>query len=325
MTSTTQSTTERRSVTSGNVFCGLLLLALVARLTLGGVLSTPVVSTWTTVFAAICIQAAPFLVLGIGVSTVIAVFVPPSFFSRALPSRPALAVPVAGIAGAALPGCECGSVPVAAALMNRGVARGPAVAFLLSAPAINPVVLVATAVAFRGEPSMVLARFVASLVAAMVVGWVWQRAGRAVPVARRRTMPAGAGRAARVRLTASHDMAQALGLLVLGAGAAATLQVAVPRSWLAQLGGSSVVGVVVLSLLAVALAVCSEADAFIAASFTQFSLTARLAFMVVGPAVDVKLVAMQAGTFGRRFAARFAPLTLLVATVSAAVTGAVLL
>ena len=51
----------------------------------------------------------------------------------------------------------------------------------------------------------------------------------------------------------------------------------------------------------------------------------RLVFLVVGPAVDVKLVAMQAGLFGRAFAQRFAPLTFLVATLIATAVGAVLL
>jgi uncharacterized membrane protein YraQ (UPF0718 family) len=76
-----------------------------------------------------------------------------------------------------------------------------------------------------------------------------------------------------------------------------------------------------LGLLAVALAVCSEVDAFVAASLRQFPLEARLVFLVVGPAVDVKLVAMQVGVFGRRFATRFAPLTFAVAVVSAALVG----
>jgi uncharacterized membrane protein YraQ (UPF0718 family) len=69
------------------------------------------------------------------------------------------------------------------------------------------------------------------------------------------------------------------------------------------------------------MAICSEADAFVAASLTQFSLSARLAFMVVGPMVDVKLIALQAGTFGGRFALRFAPLTLAVAVASALLVG----
>ncbi len=99
----------------------------------------------------------------------------------------------------------------------------------------------------------------------------------------------------------------------------------IPRSWLDALAGSAVGGVIALSLLAVLLAVCSEADAFIASSLTQFSLTARLAFMVVGPAIDVKLLAMQIGTFGARFAARFAPLTLVVAAACASAAGALVL
>jgi hypothetical protein len=47
--------------------------------------------------------------------------------------------------------------------------------------------------------------------------------------------------------------------------------------------------------------------------------------MVVGPAVDVKLIALQAGTFGRSFAARFAPATFLVALASAVIVGGLLL
>ena len=234
------------------------------------------------------------------------------------PTRPALAVPVAGLAGCALPGCECGSVPVASALMSRGVAVGPAIAFLLSAPAINPVVLTATAVAFPGHPMVVLARFLASLLAAVVVGWIWQRLGRDVPAARPSVLAADADRWTRARLTASHDLAQSLGLLCIGAAGAATLNVALPRrgwtGWPVRPSAASSRS----SLLAVLIAVCSEADAFIASSLTQFSLTARLAFMVVGPAIDVKLFALQAGTFGWPVARRLAPLTLVVAAGSAA-------
>jgi hypothetical protein len=315
----------RRRISSTDVFCGLLLAAVAAKFAFSGLLSTPSASAWTTVFAAICIQASPFLALGVLISTTIAVFVPPAFFTRALPKRAALAVPIAGIAGAALPGCECGSVPVASALLSRGVAIGPAIAFLLSAPAINPVVLTATAVAFPGHPVVVLARFVASLVASVVIGWSWQRLGRDVPVRARPPLAIDADRWTRARVTASHDLAQSAGLLCIGAAGAATLDVVLPRRWLDGLAGSPVGSIVALSLLAVLIAVCSEADAFIASSLTQFSLTARLAFMVVGPAIDVKLFALQAGTFGWPVARRLAPLTLVVAAVVAGVVGWLLL
>ena len=75
------------------------------------------------------------------------------------------------------------------------------------------------------------------------------------------------------------------------------------------------------TVLAVVLSICSEADAFVAASFTSFSLTARLAFLVVGPMVDLKLYALQVGTFGRGFAARFAPTTFAVAVIVSCITG----
>ena len=125
--------------------------------------------------------------------------------------------------------------------------------------------------------------------------------------------------------TAEHDFLHAGGFLVIGAATAASLQTLVPRSVLDSVAGRGLLGVLALAGLAVVLAICSEADAFVAASLTQFSLTARLAFMVVGPMVDVKLVALQAGTFGRRFTSFFAPLTFCVAVSSAVLVGALLL
>jgi uncharacterized protein len=125
--------------------------------------------------------------------------------------------------------------------------------------------------------------------------------------------------------TAQHDLLHAGGFLVVGAATAATLQTMVPRSVLDTLSDSPALSVLALAGLAVLMAICSEADAFVAASMTQFSMTSRLAFMVVGPMVDVKLIALQAGTFGRTFAIRFAPLTFVAAVVSAALVGWVLL
>lgn len=311
-------------VGSVGVLTGTLVAVLALQPLLVGAFDAPAVEAWATVFVAVVVQAVPFLVLGVVISAVIATFVPATFFERALPRRAIAAVPVAGIAGAALPGCECASVPIAGRLMSRGVAAPAALAFLLSAPAINPVVLVATAVAFPGRPEMVLARFVASLAAAVVVGWVWARFGRAEwtravsrPAPMDRTL---AGFAAACR----HDFVNAGGFLVIGSFTSATLNVVVPRSVL-DVVGTSWLAVPMLAVLAVVLAICSEADAFIASSLTQFSLTARLAFLVVGPMVDIKLIAMQAGLFGRAFVIRFAPLVFVVGIVTSVAIGGWLL
>ncbi|MER5913701.1 permease [Streptomyces sp. NPDC001982] len=317
---------EGRRLSSPLALTLLLLVALMLQGPIRGALSTPVMQSWMTVFVAVVVQALPFLVLGVLLSAVIAVFVPPSFFARALPSRPALAVPVAGMAGAVLPGCECASVPVAGALVRRGVTPAAALAFLLSAPAINPIVLTATAVAFPRDPEMVVARFAASLLVACAMGWLWQRVGRTDwlrPPAH--ATHEGQSRGEAFWGSVRHDVMHAGGFLVLGATAAATLKAVAPASWLRTAADNPVFSVLALAVLAVVLSICSEADAFVAASLTQFSLTARLAFLVVGPMIDLKLFAMQAGTFGRGFALRFAPATFALAIVGAVLTGAVLL
>jgi uncharacterized membrane protein YraQ (UPF0718 family) len=106
---------------------------------------------------------------------------------------------------------------------------------------------------------------------------------------------------------------------------AAAFGVLVPQSWLEALGGQLVLAIVVMALLAVVLALCSEADAFVAVSMTALPLLPRLVFLVVGPAVDVKLIALQSGAFGKSFAARFAPATFVVAIACALAAGAVFL
>lgn len=307
------------------VLVGVLLACALAATTLhNAVFDSAALSTVGTVFCGVFVQAIPFLVLGVMVSGLIAVFVSVERLARWLPRRPAAAVAAAGVAGVALPGCECGSVPVARRLFGEGGATGAAaLTFMLAAPAINPVVLVATAVAFPGAPTMVFARLGASLLTAVVMGWAWSRWGRPEWITRR--LPAAGTRTESRRVVfveaARHDFLQAASYLVIGAAAAALLHVVVPQWMFTHVASDLVLGVALMGALAVALALCSEADAFVAASLTTVPLLPRLVFLVVGPAVDVKLFAMQAGMFGRAFAARFAPCTFLVATASACAVG----
>jgi uncharacterized membrane protein YraQ (UPF0718 family) len=301
-----------------------LLVLLAGQSWIASALDDPAVRAWTTVFVAIAVQALPFLVLGTLLSAAITAFVPASVFTRVLPRRAALAVPVAGAAGAVLPGCECASVPVARGLIQRGVAPAAALAFLLSSPAINPVVITATAIAFPGSPEMVAGRFLASLGTAVVMGWLWVRFGKDewLKVPRRiANAPEGAGRWETFRLAMQHDLLHAGGFLVVGGITAATLNVTVPREVMDSVSGNFWFSVLALALLAVVLAVCSEADAFVAAGLAGFPPTARLAFMVVGPMVDVKLIALQIGTFGRAFAVRFATATFVVAVLASLLVG----
>jgi uncharacterized membrane protein YraQ (UPF0718 family) len=293
----------------------LVLCVVMTRGSLLARFGSPAIDNWSTIFLSLTLQALPFLMLGVLASAAVSTLIPSHWFARILPSSEYLAVPVAGAAGALLPGCECSSAPVAGRLVSKGVSVAPALTFLLAAPAINPVVLVSTAVAFPGAPEMVVARLVASFLAAVGVGLFWARFAEPGWVeARLRESMARSHSHAFVE-TAVRDFLQAGGFLVLGAGLVATLHTLVPQNAIDALGGNELVAALSLALLAVALSICSEADAFVAAGMTQFSLRARLLFLVVGPMVDIKLISLQVATFGRRFALRFAPLTLCIAII----------
>lgn len=309
------------------IVAGTLLVLVALQPVLADTLAIPLLQTWSAMFVSIMVQAIPFLTLGVLVSAVIASTIPAERLARALPKNRALAVVSASGAGVLLPGCECGSVPISGRLVARGVAPSAALAFMLAAPAINPVVLVATSVAFPGQPEMVLARFLASLATAVAMGLLWIRSGQTeqlIARARARVVD-GPTKIETFTATFRHDLLHAGGYLVIGAAVAATLQTLVPRSIVDTVAGSGVMAVLVMATLAIVLSICSEADAFVAAGLSQFSLTSRLVFLVVGPAVDIKLVALHAGVFGRRFATRFAPVAVAVAVASALLMGGWLL
>jgi uncharacterized protein len=308
---------------------GVMLLLVAATLfgfLFRGAFDIPALRSWSTVFVATFVQALPFLGLGVAISAIIATFVSTDALQRMIPSRPSLAIPAAGLAGMALPGCECGAVPIAGRVISGGVRPAVGLTFLLAAPAVNPVVLVSTAVAFPGQPEIVLARYVASMLTAVVLGWIWIKGGREDLL---RLPPGQRAVADRRWVTARnvmvHDFTHAGGFLVAGAMVAAGFKVLVPQQVVEAVTGNWLLAVLFMAALAVLLSLCSEADAFVASALPGFSDTSKLVFMVVGPAVDVKLFAMQVGVFGRRFAMRFAPTTLGVAILASLLVGWVLL
>lgn len=300
----------------------LLLLTIVR----GPVLSlNGTVEAWASITVAIVMQAVPFLVFGVIVSGAISAFVPDSFLRHITPDNPFFAVPAAAGAGFLLPGCECASVPVAQSLMRRNIPTAAALTFLLASPAINPVVLVSTAVAFQGHPKMVLGRLAASIIAAIIVGWGWIILGGKIPMSHIHAHShAGRNKWDAFRASALHDLMNAGGYLSMGAMVAALIKVTVPKAWFDTVNEHQVVACLIMGILAVVLSLCSEADAFIAASFTHVSPVAQLVFLVVGPMVDIKLFFMQYGAWGEGFVVRFAPSVFTVATLVGIAVGFVL-
>ncbi|HEX6231015.1 MAG TPA: permease [Actinomycetota bacterium] len=270
------------------------------------------IRAYLVIFGSLLIQALPFVLLGATAAALVEVFVPISTLEKLdrLP-RP-LQLPAAALAGLAFPICECGSVPVARRLALRGLLPSAAVTFMLAAPVINPVVIASTFVAYRGRASMwtmVGGRFLLGVAVAVAVGWVIgdrskdellkpsPEESHEHPIALGRPEP----RWRRFFVHLGNDFLFMGRFLILGATIAAAIQTFLPATLLESLGGVPVASIVLMMALAAALSLCSESDAFVAASFVQFGPSAQLAFLVFGPMVDVKLLALYGGTFRRGF------------------------
>jgi hypothetical protein len=238
----------------------------------------------------------------------------------------------------AFPVCECGSVPVARRLISRGISPAAGVAFMLAAPVVNPVVLGATWIAYSGSGNaleMTAGRALVALVVAATAGIVLSR----VAFVARPTADDQDGhhhehhhehhhKGGRLHAVADHLAGDFLFMgkfVVLGAAVAAALQTIVPRNALESLGGTPVVAALALMALAIMLSLCSEADAFVAVSFSSFAPGAQLAFLALGPVIDTKLAVLYAGAFRRRFVpvllAVAVPIVLLASLVFDGVVG----
>lgn len=133
-----------------------------------------------TLFLSLLVEAMPFLLLGVLLSSSLILFLDERRFITMLPRNPILGAIVGSIIGFFFPVCECGNVPVARRFILQGLPTSVAISFLLAAPTINPIVIWSTYVAFRGQPEIVWLRVIFSLIISIIIGCVfsWQKDSR---------------------------------------------------------------------------------------------------------------------------------------------------
>lgn len=282
-------------------------------------------ATIWAIFQGLLLEALPFLLIGVLIAGLARWIAPGGRWLQRLPSQPLLA-PLTGAAlGFALPACECGNVPVARRLLAGGAPLGSALGFLFAAPVLNPIVLASTWAAFPDQPWLLAARPLAALLLALALSALLQQWPEGqllepalleerrlsqplaeVGLLERRSGLVGAAPTtappkperpslATVLEHSSREFLDLAGLLVLGSALAAVVQTLLPRTWLLTVGGAPTISVLSLMLMAVVVSVCSSVDAFLALGFAaQITPGALLAFLVLGPVVDLKLL----GLFG---------------------------
>jgi uncharacterized protein len=126
-----------------------------------------------TLFLSLLVEAIPFLLLGVMLSSILLIFVNEQQLLARIPRNPVLAALAGSVLGFLFPVCECGNVPVARRLIGKGAPMPMAVGFLLAAPTINPIVIWATWTAFRDQPEIVVLRVIFSLAIATIIGTIF--------------------------------------------------------------------------------------------------------------------------------------------------------
>lgn len=264
-------------------------------------------------FLSVVLEGVPFILAGVLLSGLIDAFLPPRVLARLLPRHPAGGILLGGALGAVLPMCECGIVVVIRRLLQKGLPLSSAMAYMLAAPVVNPIVAVSTYAAFRGQGplEMMLCRIALSFGVAVVVaglvhflrrGWVLRRDLAAVPATEDQPdVRSGQEKAAGAVRAATGDFLDVTVFFVLGAAVATLFNTSVNQQLIMPLAEDRALAVASMMGLAALLSLCSTSDAFVAATFTAFPSAAKLAFLSFGPVVDLKLVFIYGLVFRKRF------------------------
>jgi len=293
-----------------------------------------------TIFLSMIMEAIPFVLVGVLVSGVIQTFVTERWIARIMPrNRWASSLFGCGV-GALFPSCECGIIPVAGRLLNKGMPLNASIAFILTAPIINPIVLFATYVAFgndwtiaaiRAGMAVAVAFFVSITISFLFPQLPMRHQSHTHQIAAAAELEAAQPAPVRKALLSQlyevlvHAIEEFFSVgkyLVAGALIAACIQTYIPTSYLLQLGSSPVAAALLMIVLAFVMSLCSSADAFIAASFrSTFGIGSLSAFLVFGPMVDIKNTMMMLSIFKGKFVAALIALVTLFTLLGSLLVG----
>lgn len=282
---------------------------------------------FSTSLLALLFEGIPFLLLGAILSGLIDAFVPASWLTRFMPKNSFGALLIAGCIGFLFPMCECGVVPVVRRLLRKGLPVACALTYMLASPIVNPLVAISTFAAFKGNfpEAMTTSRLLLGFIIAVLAGAVAMRfrpeqllradvVDQLTPK-RRNTFASGLAAADapvadsptgfRHKLTvavrgATGDFLDTMVYFVIGAALASIFNTAVRRDFVDQLASNELGATLSMMVLAFVLSICSTSDAFVAATMVKFPMVSKLAFLVFGPMLDIKLVVMYSMVYKRK-------------------------
>ena len=278
-----------------------------------------------TLAFSVLIESIPFIILGIALSVLVQVWLPEEWLFRILPSRPVPRRFVISLLGMFLPVCECGNVPLARGLVAKGYSVSDSMTFLIAAPIINPVTIITTHQAFGWDNGILVARILGAIVIANILGWLFSKHSepfslltpRFAAQCERPEATGSSGRVAKSVDMFAREAAVLMPALIVGSMVAGAIQVLVSRDQLVALGSDPLLSVLAMMALAFVISICANVDSFFILPFADTFLPGSLvAFLLLGPIVDIKMLALMRTTYRSSTLLR---LTVLVVSLTAAI------
>jgi uncharacterized protein len=259
-----------------------------------------------TLAFSVLIESLPFIILGITLSILVQVWLPEQLLFRILPKNAFGRRAVISMLGMFLPVCECGNVPLARGLVSKGYTVSDSMTFLLAAPILNPVTIITTHQAFGFDDGILVARLIGGFLIANLLGWLFslhpQPMSLLTPAFEKscQVVPQGV-QPTKVQRTVDlfvRESSVLMPALIIGSLVAGLIQVAVSRDTLVQLGSDPLWSVVAMMTLAFVISICANVDAFFILPFaTTFLPGSIAAFLILGPIIDIKMLALLRTTY----------------------------
>lgn len=290
------------------------------------------IKTIFVLFLGIMLEALPFLLLGAIASSVINLYISEEYIARIMPKNPFAAIGVALIAAVITPVCECAIIPVVRRLIQKGIPVHIGVVLLMGAPILNFIVFGSTYYAFQNNLSIAYGRFIICILASIIVSIIVYMlfSNQKVLKTHREDLMAvvpinenkGDSKWKGILHHTCHEFFTIGKYFIIGAVFASVAQVYLKDSYIMQAGESSIEGTAVMMGLAYVLSLCSEADAFVAASFSKmFTPEAIIGFLVFGPILDFKNTFVMMASFRIKFVLLFILIVTIVVFILSLVSG----
>lgn len=266
-----------------------------------------------TIFISIFIESFPFILLGVLISGIIQMFVSEEMIAKVLPKNRFLSVLFSIGLGILFLACECGIVPITRRLIAKGVPLPSAIAFMLSSPILNPIVLFSTYIAFGNSWKMVIYRGGVALLVVLIVSYLISLQFKTSQLKEENDSHTHHHSHAHHEHTFKEKLVEmfkhsidelfSVGkLLIIGSLLAAGIQTYLNTSLLYNVGQGKVSGNLIMMGLSYVMSLCSQADAFVASSFrSTFHASSLVSFLVFGAMLDIKNTIMLLGTFKAKF------------------------